>query len=367
MTLGRTIDPKTGKSKPNQKWHTHKGTKREAEKKMAELIYQYETGQYRDPSKMTVAGWLETWLEVYLLPSSRKKPRTKETYESIVRKHLIPNLGQLALQKLQPMHIQVYYNKSTLAPSTLELHHAVLHQALDVAWKTEKLILSNPAKMVVEKPYAPRTSETKTWTLEEVQRFLATARLEGIEFETFYTMAIETGMRKGELCGLKWDDVDLKNNRISVRRTLIKAGNEPVLGTPKSGRGRAIAISAELARILKKHRAEQSERRLKIGEAYHDHGFVFTKANGNPYQLNNLGQRNFAVLKKKAKVEDIRFHDLRHTCATLLLEQEMHPKVVQERLGHSDIGITLNRYAHVTPSMQEKAARVMGNLISGNQ
>jgi integrase len=171
-------------------------------------------------------------------------------------------------------------------------------------------------------------------------------------------------MRKGELCGLKWDDVDLKRSRISVRRTLIKAGAEPVMGTPKSGRGRAIAISADLVRLLRKHKAEQNEWRLRLGDSYNNLDFVFAKQNGNPLQINNLGQREFRKLTEKAGIKQIRFHDLRHTCATLLLENDLHPKIVQERLGHSDISMTLNRYSHVTPTMQESAARLMGNILS---
>ncbi len=364
LTLGTTVDPETGKKKKNQKWITVKGTKRAAETKLAELIHQYETGQFQEPTRMTVGEWLEKWLEVYLLPSTRKKPRTKETYELVTRNHLIPCLGSILLQRLQPFQIQDYYNKSTLAPATLEQHHAILHQALDVAWKVEKLIVSNPAKMVVEKPHAGQGQEMETWTAGEVQKFLAVAIEEGTQTQVFYTTAIETGMRKGELCGLKWDDVDLNRSRISVRRTLIKAGAEPVMGTPKSGRGRAIAISADLVRLLRKHKAEQNEWRLRLGDSYNNLDFVFAKQNGNPLQINNLGQREFRKLTEKAGIKQIRFHDLRHTCATLLLENDLHPKIVQERLGHSDISMTLNRYSHVTPTMQESAARLMGNILS---
>jgi integrase len=260
-------------------------------------------------------------------------------------------------------HIQHYYNTSELASSTLEQHHAILHQALKVATINERLLNVNPAEMVVEKPVAEKDFDMQVWDEEEVRRFLTAARDAGIEVEAFYRLAIETGMRKGELCGLMWDDVDLNARRISVRRTLLKTGSEPVLGIPKSGRGRAITISPQTASLFRKHQLRQKELRLSLGDAYRDRGFVFAKESGDPIQINNFGQRSFANLIESAGVKKIRFHDLRHTCATLLLAKGINPKIVQERLGHSDISMTLNRYSHVTPTMQDQAAKLLGDAL----
>ena len=363
LTLGRKIDPKTGKSKVNQKTYTVRGTKAEAEAKLAELLHQYNRGELIEPTKMTTGEWLQRWIDVYVKNSKKKRLRTIETYESVVRRHLIPAFDKIPLQQLSAGHIQHYYNTSELASSTLEQHHAILHQALKVATINERLLNVNPAEMVVEKPVAEKNFDMQVWDEEGVRRFLTVARDAGTEVEAFYTLAIETGMRKGELCGLMWDDVDINARRISVRRTLLKAGPEPVLGVPKTGRGRAITISPQTASLLRKHQLRQKELKLSLGGAYKDRDFVFAKENGDPIQINNFGQRSFANLIESAGVKKIRFHDLRHTCATLLLAKGVNPKIVQERLGHSDISMTLNRYSHVTPTMQDQAARLLGDAL----
>lgn len=363
LTLGRKIDPKTGKSKVNQKTYTVRGTKAEAEARLAELLHQYNRGELIEPTKMTTGEWLQRWIDVYVKNSKKKRLRTIETYESVVRRHLIPAFDKIPLQQLSAGHIQHYYNTSELASSTLEQHHAILHQALKVATINERLLNVNPAEMVVEKPVAEKNFDMQVWDEEGVRRFLTVARDAGTEVEAFYTLAIETGMRKGELCGLMWDDVDINARRISVRRTLLKAGPEPVLGVPKTGRGRAITISPQTASLLRKHQLRQKELKLSLGGAYKDRDFVFAKENGDPIQINNFGQRSFANLIESAGVKKIRFHDLRHTCATLLLAKGVNPKIVQERLGHSDISMTLNRYSHVTPTMQDQAARLLGDAL----
>ncbi|HHU62162.1 MAG TPA: site-specific integrase [Natronincola sp.] len=363
LTLGRKVDPKTGKSKVNQKTITVRGTKPEAEAKLAELLNQYNKGEYIEPSMLTTGEWLQRWIDVYVKNSRKKRLRTIETYESVVRRHLIPAFDKIPLQKLSAGHIQHYYNTSSLSSSTLHQHHNILHQALKVAVVNERLLNINPAELVVEKPVANRNLEMNVWDEVEVRKFLLAAREAGIQEETLYTLAIETGMRKGEICGLKWEDVDLVARRLAVKRTLLRASPEPILGPPKVGRSRAVAISAQTSGLLKKHRIKQNELKLSLGDGYVDQDFVFTKENGDPLQINNFGQRSFAKLIEEAGVKKIRFHDLRHTCATLLLSQEVNPKIVQERLGHSDISMTLNRYSHVTPTMQDKAAQLLGDVM----
>ncbi len=363
LTLGRKIDPKTGKSKINQKTITVRGTKQEAEAKLAELLNQYNKGEYIEPTTLTTGEWLQRWIDVYVKNSRKKRLRTIETYESVVRRHLIPAFDKIPLQKLSAGHIQHYYNTSLLSSSTLQQHHNILHQALKVAAVNERHININPAEFVVEKPVANKDLEMQVWDEIEVRKFLLAAREAGVKEEAFYTLAIETGMRKGELCGLKWEDVDLVARRLAVKRTLIRTSPDPILGPPKVGRSRAVAISPQMASLLKRHKVKQSELKLSMGDRYQDNDFVFAKENGDPLQINNLGERSFDPLIEKAGVRRIRFHDLRHTCATLLLSQEVNPKIVQERLGHSDISMTLNRYSHVTPTMQDKAARLLGDAL----
>ena len=363
LTLGRKVDPKTGKSKVNQKTITVRGTKPEAEAKLAELLNQYNKGEYIEPSTLTTGEWLQRWIDMYVKNSRKKRLRTIETYESVVRRHLIPAFDKVPLQKLSAGHIQHYYNTSSLSSTNLHQHHNILHQALKVAVVNERLLNINPAELVVEKPVANRNLEMNVWDEVEVRKFLLVAREAGIQEETFYTLAIETGMRKGEICGLKWEDVDLVARRLAVKRTLLRASPEPILGPPKVGRSRAVAISPQTSGLLKRHRIKQNELKLSLGDGYVDQDFVFTKENGGPLQINNFAQRSFAKLIDEAGVKKIRFHDLRHTCATLLLSQEVNPKIVQERLGHSDISMTLNRYSHITPTMQDKAAQLLGDVM----
>ncbi|MCL6590692.1 MAG: site-specific integrase [Firmicutes bacterium] len=294
VRLGKKVN-KDGKLIPNQVW-TPCDSKREAEAKNAELINQWNKGEYIPDSKTTVGEWLSRWLEVYTLKSSRKKIRTKETYQSIVERHLIPALGDIPLQKLTPTHLQQYYNTSSLSDKTLSMHQAVIHQALKVAMIQEKLIKENPAVIVAEKPNGKKSPEMETWEEEDVKRFLSVAKEKGIQTEAFYVLALETGMRKGEICGLKWEDINFNKGTLAVKRTLLKAGVNPKLGTPKSGKSRTLLISESTLELLRKAKVKQAELKLKMGELFDDQGFVFTKKNGGPLQLNNLGENQFNKL-----------------------------------------------------------------------
>ncbi len=365
VTVGKKKN-KDGKLIPDQKWITC-DSKKQAEAKLAELINQVNKGEYIPDSKITVGEWLKRWLDVYVMKSSKKKLRTKESYKNIVENHLIPALGDYLLQKLKPIHIQNYYNTSPLSDKTKSIHQATLYQALKVAMVQEGLIKENSAELVAEKPNGKKiTHEMQTWSKEEVKKFLGIAKNRGIKTECFYTLALETGMRKGEICGLKWEDVNWETSIISIQRTLLKAGVNPILGTPKSNKTRAVAISRDTMELLRRLKVEQNKLKLSQGSAFNDQGYIFTKKNGGPLQLNNIGENEFNKIIKKAKVKQIRFHDLRHTAITLMLEQGIHYKVVAERVGHSDVSITLNRYSHVSADLQKEAAQKIGSLLSSH-
>lgn len=365
VTVGKKKN-KDGKLIPDQKWITC-DSKKQAEAKLAELINQVNKGEYIPDSKITMGEWLKRWLDVYVMKSSKKKLRTKESYKNIVENHLIPALGDYLLQKLKPIHIQNYYNVSPLSDKTKSIHQAILYQALKVAMIQEGLIKENAAELVAEKPNGKKiTHEMQTWSKEEVKKFLVIAKSRGIKTECFYTLALETGMRKGEICGLKWEDVNWDTSIISIQRTLLKAGINPVLGTTKNNKTRAVAISKETMELLRRLKVEQNKLKLSQGTAFNDQGYIFTKKNGGPLQLNNIGENEFNKMIKEAKVKQIRFHDLRHTAITLMLEQGIHYKVVAERVGHSDVSITLNRYSHVSADLQKEAAQKIGSLLSSH-
>lgn len=307
--------------------------------------------------------------------SGRRTPRTIETYASDIKNHIKPKLGAIRMQNLQATDLQLYYNGLDLAGATKQKHHTIIHSALEAAVRLGYLT-RNVSTLVPDKPKADQSPDDlgeNCRTAGEVRKFLAVAKEEDIQAEAFYTLALGTGMRKGELCGLKWIDVDFKKNTIRVARTLQKPGLEPVFGPPKNKQPRTITVAPTIMKLLQKHKLHQSEIKMKNRNRYNDHGLVFAKewselqstpdGLGNPLQMNNIGQRQFARLIKKAGVKKIKFHGMRHTFATLALASGTQPHVVQQMLGHKRIEITLGIYGHVLPNMQEEAAERMAALF----
>ena len=218
---------------------------------------------------------------------------------------------------------------------------------------------------VCEAVKAPRPAykEMRTLSAKETRRLLDVAR--GDRLEALYVLAVHTGMRQGELLALKWSDVDLENATISIRRTITKSGTHLLLGEPKTKKSRRTIHLTEVAtEALRDHLQRQMEEMKRLGDLYEDHGLVFTTEVGSLINPTNLRKRSFAALLKRAQLPLVRFHDLRHTCATLLFSRGVHPKYVQELLGHANISITLDRYSHVIPGMGDHTARAMEDALS---
>jgi integrase len=379
LDLGYQTDPATGTVKRQQKWITVRGTKKQAEAKLAELVNDTNRGTFVAPTKRTLGSWLDEWLAKAIKPPART-PRAYETYRSVIAKHLKPKLGALALQHVKAADLKRYYTEAAagedgLAPATLEQHHTILHSALQAA-VLEGLVQRNVAKLVIGKPRAADDHAdvlAHCWEAHEAKVFLVAAKNAGAQPAAFYTLALDTGARKAELCGLKWSDVDLAAGRVTFQRQLLKPGPAPIFGPVKNKTPRTVEIAPETIALLRRHRAHQAELRLANGARYHDHGLVFAKewgdltrahdTLGDPLQANNLGQREYARLIKTAGVRPIKFHGLRHTCATLLLQAAVAPNVVQKRLGHKKIEITLNIYAHALPAMQQDAAARLAAML----
>jgi integrase len=210
LDVGYQFDPETGKQRQVQKWFTVQGTKRDAEKKLAELLHDLHRSQYVEPSRMTLAEWLSEWLDTTINPPN-KRLRTYETYKSVIERHLKPALGHLRLQQLRPTDLKRYYNEASLSPTTVEQHHTLLHSALKAA-QLQGLVQRNVASLVIGKPHRREGRDDvlrHCWEAEEVRRFIATATEQGPQPAAFYTLALDSGARKGELCGLKWTDIDL--------------------------------------------------------------------------------------------------------------------------------------------------------------
>ncbi|MDY6918451.1 MAG: site-specific integrase [Chloroflexota bacterium] len=364
VSLGR--DPETGKYR--QHTETVKGTKRDADKRLAELLHQLDTGAFMSPGKTTVADYLERWLADYA--QANLAPRTFEGYRTIIRGHLIPGLGQLPLTRLKPEHIQRYYSdmlshgradgKGALSPRTVRHHHMVLHKALDTAVKWG-LLSRNPADAISP----PRCQSPQWHTLGEhdIQVLLEAAK--STPYYAFFYTALFTGMRRSEILALRWCDVDLVMCQAYVRRALHHLlSGEVVIRPPKSATGsRTVALTPSTAIVLKEHREKQQLEAVMIGRTVKDDDLVFSTIEGRAL-LPNTVTHAWRNLVRRLGLGNVRLHDCRHSHASLLLKQGVHPKVVQERLGHSSITLTLDTYSHVTPGLQEAAAKRFDEVLA---
>ncbi|MBV9454497.1 MAG: site-specific integrase [Rubrobacter sp.] len=240
--------------------------------------------------------------------------------------------------------------------------HAILHKALEQAVKWG-IVPRNVCKAVT--PPKPSPEEICPLDTEQAKCLLETSRENRLE--ALYILAVTAGLRIGELLGLKWKDIDTDaagGAVLSVRCTRSQARIGPTFTTPKNGRGRNIKLTTRAVEALKRHRARQLEERLNVGSLWYEHDLVFCTTAGKPLDLRNVATTSFKPLLKKAGLPDIRFHDLRHTCATLLLSRGHHPKLVQELLGHASVAMTLDRYSHVLPGMGDQTAAAMEAALS---
>jgi len=364
ITMDAGRDPATGRRVRH--FETVRGTKKDAQKRLAELLVNIEKGCYVRPKRLTLAEWLELWLASYV--KLRLSPQTVESYEMIIRRHLAPALGATPLNQLQPQHFYGYYRRALscgradgrggLSLRTVQYHHSILSEALEHAVKTE-IIGRNPANAV--NPPRPERKSMATLAPGDIPRFLAAARIEP-HYALFYT-ALFTGLRMGELLALSWGHVDLVLAQIRVLKALHKRRGVCELREPKSPHSRRqIALSPSLALVLRQHKAEQEARTILLGRALTDSDFVFCRPDGNLLDPGTV-RRVFARILRRAGLRRLRFHDLRHSHATLMLVSGVHPKIVQERLGHSSVAITLDTYSHVLPGLQEAAVRRLDEFL----
>jgi integrase len=363
ISLGK--DPATGRYK--SQWFTVKGSKKDAEKRLSELLHQIDTGNYMQPGKTTVADYLQRWLTDYAEPNL--SPRSYERYTGIVRQYLIPDFGSIQLSQLKPEHLQKHYStrlKGGLSARTIRYHHALIHIALQTAVKWG-LVSRNVADSV--EPPKFKRSQMQTWNEDEVNCFLEAAK--GTQYYALFYTALFTGMRRSELLALRWQDIDFIYGQIYVNRSLhhLKDGSY-VFTTPKSERSRrTIALPPSAFLVLSEYRKAKDTDALLLDKPLTDTDLVFSTIEGKPLRPNTV-TRAWSTLAARAGVKVIRLHDARHTHASLMLKQGIHPKVVQERLGHASIQMTLDTYSHVAPGIQEAAAqsfdKILNKSISSN-
>jgi integrase len=334
-------------------------TRQAVAEKLAKTIADRDGGLIFDAGKMKLGEYLDRWLSDSVKGTVRAS--TYERHEAIIRLHIKPSLGRVGLKKLTPAHVRGLIGEKLnagLAPATVRKIHSTLHKALSQA-VSDGMVPRNAADV---KAPRPTPEEMRPLSEAEARAFLEAARETGDRFEALYVLAIATGLRRGELLGLRWDDVDLKRGTLRVGRALVREGGRHVLGETKTRRGRRqINLTPRTVNALKTHRKNQLEEKIRRTGLYQDHGLVFASGVGTPLNPENLVKRSFKPLLKKAGLPEIRFHDLRHTCATLLLGRGVHQKFVQELLGHATIAMTLDTYSHYLPSM---GGQVVGAMES---
>ena len=336
-------------------------TRQEVAAKLAKALSDREGGLTFDAGSLTVSEYLDRWLADSVKDTVRQ--RTWERYEQIVRVHIKPTLGRIKLKGLTPAHIRGLYREKLdagLSPRTVQYIHTTLHKALKDA-VGDGLIPRN----VTEAVRAPRPAkkEVRPLSPDQARTFLEAAR--GDRYEALYVLAVTAGLRAGELLGLKWEDIDLDVGTLAVRRTLSEARSGRFFEAPKNGKGRSIKLTRQAVEALRIHRKRQNEERLRFGTLWQDSGLVFPAQTGTPMNAKNLTARSFKPLLERAGLSrTVRLHDLRHTCATLLLGKGVHPKIVQELLGHATLAITLDTYSHVLPNLQGEAVSAMESALS---
>ena len=341
------------------KYHSGYLTKKAAQQARTELLGALDRHSYVAPDKTTMAEYLRgQWLPAI---QPRVRPGTWIEYQRKVDTHLIPALGQVPLQQLTTAMLNAHYQQLLAAgvgPRTVQYVHATIRKGLNDAIRWG-LLVRNPA--VYAAPPTPRRGELQVWTAEELRQFL-----DGVRDDRLYAawrLAALTGMRRGEVLGLRWADLDLDGGWLAVRQTLIVVDNHPQVSEPKTARGRRrLALDPDTTGALRGHRRIQAAERLAAGSAWTISELVFTRPDGallHPEYVRRLFDRHL----QRAGLPRIRFHDLRHTYATLALQAGVHPKVVSERLGHTTVAMTLDIYSHAIPALQQDAATAVAHLV----
>lgn len=335
-------------------------TRQEVQRKLAAARRAQEDGLGQVPERQTVAQYLAWWLEAI-------KPTMDygawKRHSEFVRLHITPAIGQTRLAALSAQQVQALYAdrlSSGLSSSTVHHLHATVHKALKDAERL-RLVARNVSTLV----NVPRMAESEIHPLTREEAHLLLDMASGDRLYALYALALASGMRQSELLGLQWPEVDLDAALVRVRWQLKREEGKWVWKQPKTRRSRRqIALSASTVAALRAHQAAQAQERERLGAAWEDHGLVFCTQLGRPLGARNI-YRAFQGHVEKASLPRVRFHDLRHTCATLLLAGRVNPKIVSEMLGHATVAITLDIYSHVLPDMQQDAAMTLEHILYG--
>jgi integrase len=346
-------EPATGKRR--RKWHSFAGTKRAAQTECARLISEIQIGGYLEPSKVTLAQFLDKWLSHI---KSHVSPRSHERYAELVHAHIIPLLGAVILTKLKAAQVSQAYAKALasgrrdgkggLSPRTVHHMHRILKQALAQAVRWQ-MIVRNPAD--VDPPRVER-KQMQTFDTDQTIELIEEAR--GTALFIPVLLGALCGLRRGEIIALRWRAVDLAAGQLAVIASTEQTKEGVREKETKSGKDRTVALPSMVIDELRQHRLRQTEALLRIGVRVTDNHHVVAREDGEPLQPRSLTHAFIKFLRRRG-LEHIRFHDLRHTHATHMLKAGIHPKIAQERLGHSSVSVTIDLYSHVLPGMQAEA------------
>jgi integrase len=389
VTTGWKMNP-AGKRIPQRRIIT-RATRHEVAGEMNKLLHDQQQGISITLAKSTVGAFLKSWLKDVVTPSVR--PKTVRTYADFVKLHMAPQgpngewlpepfLGSLPLSKLSPQHVRAFLNERLTTPRpsrkkpkpgkeqepgkplgarTVKHLLVTLRTALESAVK-DGLIPRNVAELV--DPPTVAKPQMKTFTPQQARTFLEAIR--GDRYEALFATAIALGYRQGEALGLQWPDVNLddENSTVTVRQSIQRISGKLTITPTKKDKIHTVPLPAVTRSILISQRARQDQERLLAGSRLQETGFVFTTSVGTPIDARSAIRRFHAILKTSPSLPRIRFHDLRHSAATLLLAQGVSPKYISELLGHSQVSFTMQIYAHVLPHVQREAAAKMDEILN---
>lgn len=362
ITIELPKDPVTGKR--NRRYRTIEGTKKEAERAMHEFITELEKGYYVTNTNISITEWVNTWLEVYIIPNV--SPTTFSRYQGMIRRYITPVIGHIPVQRMTTLGVQSWVNGLKISPasgkemSAATIKHAyhVLKVAMDKAVLAGIIYRSPCTGIMLPKG---QKKQAVIYDEKEIRQLLNAAS--GTEMELVIDMELCMGLRRGELLGLEWGDVDWDHNQIKIIRNRVVVNGKSVVKEPKTATSvRTLDVPLPLMKKLKKHKMQCLSNKLRMGLAYTATDYIIVHPDGKPIYPEYLSQM-LTKLQDKAGLPKCRFHDLRHLCASIMLLQGVNVKVAQERLGHKDITTTMNIYSHVLPSSAKEAADKIGELV----
>ena len=350
--------PATADGRRRQKSETFRGNKQDALRTLRERTRAIERREFVEPSKLTVASYLRTWLD---RRTAELEATTIQSYRSIIDKYVEPNLGHLRLQTIEPTDIQANYDSLVERGLKCVPHvHRVIRKAFNDATKLG--ILHNNPLLRVTVP-RERQRHRMAWSPKEVARFLEEARVS--DLGDYFEFCILSGLRRSEVSGLKWSAVDIAQGKLGIVNSLKRVkGQGLVLGNPKTHRSqRSIRLSKRAVELLKQVRAKKAANELLAGSAYEDRNFVFSNAMGSPIDP-DYATKQFRYLSKDLGLPDLSLHGLRNTHASLLIKSGAHVKVISARLGHSSTSFSMDVYGHLLPGVEEAAVEALDDVLA---